>query len=391
MLLKCLYVWVLRGTSLSRPLGLELLLYSVLAQFIWQQAGHRLRTKVSCPPGEPQLSTSHVILKKFLTDHQGMPWWTWFQQCLLMNCFSWRPAGPPWAKLLSYRLQPLSSNRSHRREEKRHPTRCASAFRVTNPRTRDSTSDSPRGPERPRLWDRRRVAGRRVAGTWHAVNGLILQRKGGISSTEIWRLKVFPWKCSSFGSSRSCPPWCLSSATTSCRAGGGGEERRHSGEAGAGRCPSAALGARPPTPRVLVRSGPKDQTCREVRTGAGRCRCPLSLRGSGLSLKREDLLCLPQGATLVWIAPIILISFWCSHEQGRISYLIWPIIIIFHKKSRSSAPRPQPPPLWFPCLSLTAIIIHIYSWAQNRRYRVHRTCWCIVMFIKIIMAKAKNK
>lgn len=56
-----------------------------------------------------------------------------------------------------------------------------------------------------------------LASTWHAVNGLILQRNGGISRTEIWRLKVFPLKCSNFGSSRSCPPWCLSSETTSYR------------------------------------------------------------------------------------------------------------------------------------------------------------------------------
>lgn len=59
----------------------------------------------------------------------------------------------------------------------------------------------------------------RLANTWHAVNGLILQRNGGISRTEIWRLKVFPLKCSNFGSSSSCPPWCLSSETTSYGAG----------------------------------------------------------------------------------------------------------------------------------------------------------------------------
>lgn len=56
-----------------------------------------------------------------------------------------------------------------------------------------------------------------LVGTWHAVNGLILQRNGGMSRTEIWRLNVFPLKCSSFGSSRSWPPWCRSSETTSCR------------------------------------------------------------------------------------------------------------------------------------------------------------------------------
>lgn len=53
--------------------------------------------------------------------------------------------------------------------------------------------------------------------TWHAVNGLILQRNGGMSRTEIWRLNVFPLKWSNFGSSRSWPPWCRSSETTSCR------------------------------------------------------------------------------------------------------------------------------------------------------------------------------
>lgn len=56
----------------------------------------------------------------------------------------------------------------------------------------------------------------KLTGTWHAVNGLILQRKGGISRTDIWRLKVFPLKCKSFGSSSNCPPWSLSSETTSC-------------------------------------------------------------------------------------------------------------------------------------------------------------------------------
>lgn len=56
--------------------------------------------------------------------------------------------------------------------------------------------------------------------TWQAVNGLILQRKGGISRTDIWRLKVFPLKCRSFGSSSNCPPWSLSSKTTSCNGRG---------------------------------------------------------------------------------------------------------------------------------------------------------------------------
>lgn len=56
-----------------------------------------------------------------------------------------------------------------------------------------------------------------LVATWHAVNGLILQRKGGMSRTETWRLNVFPLKCSSFGSSRSWPPWCRSSEITSCR------------------------------------------------------------------------------------------------------------------------------------------------------------------------------
>lgn len=65
-----------------------------------------------------------------------------------------------------------------------------------------------------------------LASTWHAVNGLILQRNGGMSRTEIWRLKVFPLKCSNFGSSSSCPPWCLSSETTSYRRG-----KRNSNEA----------------------------------------------------------------------------------------------------------------------------------------------------------------
>lgn len=67
-----------------------------------------------------------------------------------------------------------------------------------------------------------------LADTWHAVNGLILQRNGGMSRTEIWRLKVFPLKCSSFGSSRSWPPWCRSSETTSCRSRKEKEERHWS-------------------------------------------------------------------------------------------------------------------------------------------------------------------
>lgn len=60
----------------------------------------------------------------------------------------------------------------------------------------------------------------RWAITWQAVKGLILQRKGGISRTDIWRLKVFPLKCRSLGSSSNCPPWSLSSRTTSCNGRG---------------------------------------------------------------------------------------------------------------------------------------------------------------------------
>lgn len=36
-------------------------------------------------------------------------------------------------------------------------------------------------------------------------------------------------------------------------------------------------------------------------------------------------------------------------------------------------------------------IIHIYSWAQNKCYIVHISCLSEVMFIKVIMPKAKKK
>lgn len=60
-----------------------------------------------------------------------------------------------------------------------------------------------------------------LTSTWHAEKGLILHRNGGMSSTEICRLKVFPLKGSSLGSSSSCPPWSRSSDTTSCSGRGG--------------------------------------------------------------------------------------------------------------------------------------------------------------------------